>query len=72
MANSRPFDPFRKLSSHIDLCAVEGIDGTIEKTIRANKEGHSNLLPQLGEFTCSRDSSQVGEGLQSSGILYVQ
>jgi hypothetical protein len=42
---------FPKMSSHIDLCAVEGMHGTIEKTIRANEEEHTNLFPQLAEFT---------------------
>jgi hypothetical protein len=28
---------FPKMSWHIDLCAVEGMHGTIEKTMRGNK-----------------------------------
>ncbi len=28
---------FPKMSSHIDLCAVEGMHGKIEKTMRGNK-----------------------------------
>ena len=28
---------FPKMSSHIYLCAVEGMHGTIEKTMRGNK-----------------------------------
>ncbi len=42
---------FPKMSSHIDLCAVDGIHGKIEKTMRGNKEGHTNVFPQLAEFT---------------------
>lgn len=29
--------PFPKMSSHIDLCAVEGIRGKIEKVMRGNE-----------------------------------
>lgn len=41
----------QKLSSHIDLCAVDGIDGKIEETMRGNKWEYSNLFPQWAEFT---------------------
>ena len=42
---------FPKMSSHIDLCAVEGIRGKIAKVMRGNKLGYSNLFPQWAEFT---------------------
>ncbi len=63
---------FPKMSSHIDLCAVDGIHCKIEKTRPGNKEGHTNELPQLTEFQRSRDSSQGEEGLSGRDILYVQ
>jgi hypothetical protein len=42
---------FPKMSSHIYLCAVEGMHGKIQKTMRGNKSGHTNVLPHLAEFT---------------------
>ncbi len=72
MGNSRPFYPFRKLRSHIDLCAPDGIHGKIEKMMSGTKYGHTNIFPQLAEFTCSRDASQGEQGFSGRGLLYVQ
>ena len=63
---------FPKMSSHIDLCAVEGIRGKIEKMMSGTKYGHTNIFPQLAEFTCSRDASQGEQGFSGRGLLYVQ
>jgi len=40
-----PFS-FPKMSSHIDLCVVEEMHGTVERTMGGNNYGHANLFPQ--------------------------